>query len=218
MTDTIIFDLDGTLLNTLEDLMLSTNHALKSFNYPERTLEEIRNFVGNGVAKLIERAIPNGRCNPDFEACLECFKSHYSQTLKAHTAPYAGIIDMLLKLQEKGYKIAVVSNKFDKAVKDLCKLYFDTLVPVAIGEGKNTRPKPYPDGVFKAVLELNSTISNAIYSGDSDVDVETAHNAGLKCIGVTWGFRSVNVLKNAGADYIINTPDKIIEILDNLNS
>ena len=218
MTDTIIFDLDGTLLNTLEDLMLSTNYALKSFNYPERTLEEIRNFVGNGVAKLIERAIPNGRCNPDFEACLECFKSQYSQTLKAHTAPYDGIIDMLLKLQEKGYKIAVVSNKFDKAVKDLCKLYFDTLVPVAIAEGKNTRPKPYPDGVFKAVLELNSTISNAIYSGDSDVDVETAHNAGLKCIGVTWGFRSVNVLKNAGADYIINTPDEIIEILDNLNS
>ena len=218
MTDTIIFDLDGTLLNTLEDLKLSTNYALKTFNYPERTLDEVRNFVGNGVSKLIERAIPHGKANPDFEACLKCFKEHYANTLQAHTVPYDGIIEMLTKLKNNGWKIAVVSNKFDIAVKDLCKRYFNDLIHIAIGESEQTKPKPAPDGVFKAILELNSTVANAVYSGDSDVDVQTAHNAGLKCIGVTWGFRDINILNNAGADYIIDKPEEIFDILNKLNS
>ena len=217
MKDTIIFDLDGTLLNTLEDLKNSTNYALKQFSYPEHNIEDIRKFVGNGVAKLIERAIPQGCDNPNFEKCLDIFKTHYSKNLLNHTEPYDGIIPMLTELQNKGFKIAVVSNKFDAAVKDLCKLYFKTLVPVAIGESENTRKKPYPDGVLKAIKELNSTVETSIYAGDSDVDVLTAHNAGLKCIGVTWGFRDLELLQATGADYIANTPHEILTILTLIN-
>lgn len=215
MIDTIIFDLDGTLLNTLKDLQISTNYALKEYSYPEKEIEQIRNFVGNGVAKLIERAIPDGTANPDYTSCLECFKGHYSKNMLNHTAPYDGIIELLEKLNKNGYKIGVVSNKFDSAVKDLCNLYFKNLVKVAIGESGITRKKPYPDGVFNAIKELNSSIETSIYAGDSNVDVETAHNAGLKCIGVTWGFRDKANLQNAGADYIVNLPDEIFGILKN---
>lgn len=213
MIDTVIFDLDGTLLNTLDDLKDSTNFALNKFGYPERTIEEVRRFVGNGVGKLIERAIPDGLVNPCHEKCLKIFKENYAENMYNKTAPYNGIIDMLTELQTRQIKTAVVSNKFDSAVKELCKKYFNGLIQISIGECETVRKKPAPDSILKAVRELNSDIKNCIYVGDSDVDVQTAKNAGIPCIGVTWGFRDKELLQKEGADYIVNFPNEIIHLI-----
>ena len=213
MINTIIFDLDGTLLNTLEGLKNSTNFALKKFNCPEITLEQTRSFVGNGVRKLIERAIPNGEKNPDFEKCLNTFKEHYSKTMYQKTVAYDGIEDMLTELKRKGVKTGVVSNKFDTAVKELCKNYFDGLIIVAIGESPNVRKKPAPDSVLKAMKILGAKPENTLYVGDSDVDIQTAKNSNLKSVGVTWGFRDRELLEKEGADFIINTPCELLELI-----
>nr|QGT49770.1 phosphoglycolate phosphatase [uncultured Candidatus Melainabacteria bacterium] len=213
----IIFDLDGTLLNTLEDLKDSTNFALKTFNYPTRNIEDIRQFVGNGVAKLIERAIPQGKDNPDFEKCLETFKKHYSKNMYNKTAPYPQILETLETLKQKGYKTAVVSNKFDMAVKELCKKYFPNLIDFAAGENEacGIRKKPAPDTIIKTLEEFNLQNNEAIYVGDSDVDIMTAKNSDMPCISVTWGFRDKEFLSNHNAEIIINSPIEIIEILEN---
>ncbi len=216
MINTVIFDLDGTLLNTLEDLKDSTNFALEKFGYPSRNIEEVRKFVGNGVRKLIERAIPNGKENPDCESCLKVFKEHYKKNMYNKTAPYKGILELLKELKSRGIKTAVVSNKFDLAVKELCKRYFDGLIEIAIGESENVRKKPAPDSVLKAIQELKSERKSCIYIGDSDVDVQTAKNSGLKCIGVTWGFRDRELLESEGADFIVNHPSEIVEIITHL--
>ena len=213
MINTIIFDLDGTLLNTLEGLKNSTNFALKKFNCPEITLEQTRSFVGNGVRKLIERAIPNGEKNPDFEKCLNTFKEHYSKTMYQKTVAYDGIEDMLTELKKRGIKTGVVSNKFDTAVKELCKNYFDGLIIVAIGESPNVRKKPAPDSVLKAMKILGAKPENTLYVGDSDVDIQTAKNTNLKSVGVTWGFRDRELLEEEGADFIINTPCELLELI-----
>lgn len=213
MINTIIFDLDGTLLNTLEGLKNSTNFALKKFNSPEITLEQTRSFVGNGVRKLIERAIPNGEQNPDFEKCLNTFKEHYSKTMYQKTVAYDGIEDMLTELKKRGVKTGVVSNKFDTAVKELCKNYFDGLIIVAIGESPNVRKKPAPDSVLKAMKILGAKPENTLYVGDSDVDIQTAKNSNLKSVGVTWGFRDRELLEEEGADFIINTPCELLELI-----
>lgn len=213
MINTIIFDLDGTLLNTLEGLKNSTNFALKKFNCPEITLEQTRSFVGNGVRKLIERAIQNGEQNPDFEKCLNTFKEHYSKTMYQKTVAYDGIEDMLTELKKRGVKTGVVSNKFDTAVKELCKNYFDGLIIVAIGESPNVRKKPAPDSVLKAMKILGAKPENTLYVGDSDVDIQTAKNSNLKSVGVTWGFRDRELLEKEGADFIINTPCELLELI-----
>lgn len=217
MIKNVIFDLDGTLLNTLEDLAIATNYALKQFNYPQRTIEEVRQFVGNGVAKLIERAIPNGKNNPNFEKCLEIFKQNYSQIMYDHTAPYEGILPMLTELKAKGYKVSVVSNKFDAAVKELCKKYFPTLIDVAAGENEalGIKKKPAPDTVLKALKEINLKTCDAIYVGDSDVDIMTAKNSNIPCISVTWGFRDKDFLIKNGGNLFAQTPSDIIKILEN---
>ena len=215
MIHCVIFDLDGTLLNTLDDLCDSTNYALKQFGYPERTLDEIRHFVGNGVKKLIERAIPDGINNPDFEECLRVFKEHYAANMYNKTAPYNGVPEMLKELRLKGIHTAVVSNKFDSAVKQLCKKYFGDLIQVAIGENEEAgvRKKPAPDSVFRAMEELKVSIENVIYAGDSETDVQTAKNAEIDCIGCSWGFRSKDILKHEGAKYIIDSPQEILKIV-----
>lgn len=213
MINTIIFDLDGTLLNTLEGLKNSTNFALKKFDCPEITLEQTRSFVGNGVRKLIERAIPNGEKNPDFEKCLNTFKEHYSKTMYQKTVAYDGIEDMLTELKKRGIKTGVVSNKFDTAVKELCKNYFDGLIIVAIGESPDVRKKPAPDSVLKAMEILGAKPENTLYVGDSDVDIQTAKNTNLKSVGVTWGFRDRELLEEEGADFIINTPCELLELI-----
>lgn len=212
----IIFDLDGTLLNTLEDLTDSTNSALEQLNYNKRTIEEVRGFVGNGVRKLIERALPNGSENPDFEKCLETFKKNYSENMYNKTAPYNGIIEMLNKIKAKGYKIAVVSNKFDTAVKELCKRYFPDLIDYAAGENEacGIKKKPAPDTVLKTLAELGLNTNDAIYSGDSEVDIMTAKNSNMPCISVSWGFKDNEFLIKNGAEIIINKPDEIFKYLD----
>ena len=216
MKKIVIFDLDGTLLNTLDDLADSTNFALSKFNYPPRTIEEVRQFVGNGVAKLIERAIPEGKNNPNFEKCLAIFKENYAQNMYNKTAPYNGILDMLANLKSKGLKIAVVSNKFDLAVKELCQKYFNGYIDFAAGENEaaGIKKKPAPDTVLEVLKEFNLKPNEAIYVGDSDVDIMTAKNSDMPCISVTWGFRDEKFLLSYDATILIDSPDEIYRHLD----
>lgn len=216
--DTIIFDLDGTLLNSLEDLMDSVNYALLQFGYSPISLEQTRQFVGNGVARLIELAIPGGLNNPDFNSCVSTFRDYYSQNMLNKTRPYEGIMPVLDELSEEGYKMAIVSNKYDSAVKGLNKMYFDKYIYIAIGESEGVLRKPAPDTVIKAIEELGSCPESTIYVGDSEVDVKTAKNAKIEMIGVTWGFRERNVLEKEGARYIIDKPGELPEILQKLSS
>lgn len=211
MKKAVIFDLDGTLLNTLDDLADSTNYALSRFGYPTRTIDEVRQFVGNGVAKLIERAIPEGKNNPNFEKCLAIFKENYAQNMYNKTAPYNGIIEMLSNLKSKGIKIAVVSNKFDLAVKELCKKYFEGFIDFAAGENEaqGIKKKPAPDTVISVLNEFNFAPEDAVYVGDSDVDIMTAKNSKMPCISVTWGFRDEKFLLENGATILINAPSEI---------
>ncbi len=193
----IIFDLDGTLLNTLDDLAASTNHALREMGYPERTLLEVRTFVGNGVAKLIERAVPAGTALEKAEETLAVFKKHYATHCEEKTAPYEGVISLLDKLLENGKILAVVSNKLDSAVAVLCKQYFGDRMTVTVGDRDGIRKKPYPDSVNEVLARLGISKEEAIYIGDSDVDIETAKNAEMDCISVTWGFRDRDILLRA---------------------
>ena len=217
MIEAVIFDLDGTLLYTLEDLKNSTNFSLRTFGYPERTLEEVRQFVGNGVRKLIERAVSEGTDTGITEEVLRVFKENYGQNMYNCTKPYNSIEKLLLGLRQNGLKTAVVSNKFDLAVKELCKKYFGNLIDVAIGQRDDVPKKPAPDGVFAAIDELGVKLKNCIYVGDSDVDVLTARNSGLPCIGVTWGYREKELLESKGADYIVNDPLEILDLIKELN-
>ena len=212
--DTIIFDLDGTLLNTLDDLADSVNYALGMYGFPCREIAEVRSFVGNGVARLMELSIPDGLKNLQYEKCLADFCSYYSENMQNKTGAYEEIMELLKELSKVGYKIAIVSNKFDKAVKELNQVYFGEYIKVAIGESENIRRKPAPDTVFKALEELGSTADKAVYVGDSEVDVQTAKNSGIMCVGVTWGFRGREVLEREGADYIIDRPGELLKIID----
>ena len=215
-----IFDLDGTLLYTLEDLKDSVNYALCKYNYPQRTLGEVRNFVGNGVRLLMVRSIPEGDKNPHFEEILKCFKDHYADNMYNKTTPFDGILNMLEELKNRGFKIGVVSNKFDTAVKELCKKYFGSLVEVAIGEDEQhgVRKKPAPDSVLKAMEILGCDKNLTYYIGDSEVDIETAANSGLKCISVTWGYKNREVLVSHGAKVIVDAPQEILDFVSENNS
>ncbi len=194
----ILFDLDGTLLNTLGDLHASTNYVLRSFGYPERTLEEVRQFVGNGARRLIEQAIPADQDN--VEAVLAAFQMYYAANCNHLTAPYPGIPEALEAL--RAYPLAVVSNKPDRAVKELAKIYFPDLY--ARGESTDCRRKPYPDMVEKTLAALGA--DTCIYVGDSEVDVETAKNAGVPCLSVTWGFRERQVMETVGSTHFCDDP------------
>lgn len=216
--DTVIFDLDGTLLNTLEDLTDSVNYALTLNSLPIRKITDIRKFVGNGIARLIELCIPDGLGNPKFEKCLSDFRSHYSANMQNKTGAYSGVQELLKQLSKENYKLAIVSNKFDKAVKDLNLIYFGEYIKTAIGESKNISRKPAPDTVFKALEELAASSDKAIYVGDSEVDVKTAKNSKLTSVGVTWGFRDREVLKQEGADYIVDKPEELLKLLASLNN
>ncbi len=213
--NTIIFDLDGTLLNTLDDLTLSINFALKSFNYPIRTKEEIKSFVGNGIEKAMIKALPSKlKYENELSLIIETFKKYYSSHAYEQTKPYNGIIEMLNNLKSKGYKLGVVSNKYDKAVKELCNYYFKDLIQVAIGESKEIMKKPDPGGVLKVIKEFKDNIKSSIYIGDSEVDIATANNANIKCISVLWGFRDRVILEKAGGKNFVTTPDEIIKIIE----
>lgn len=209
----IIFDLDGTLLNTLGDLQTSTNYALGTYGFPLRTKEEVRRFVGNGVEMLIRRALPSSATEEDFARCFAAFREHYAAHCYDTTAPYPGIMPMLRTLKDKGTKLAIVSNKLQLAVTELNERFFGSLVSVAIGEREGVRRKPAPDMVLTAIKELGADICNCVYVGDSDVDIQTARNAGLPCLSVLWGFRSKDFLLEHGATTLISEPAEIINYL-----
>jgi len=209
MVQAVIFDMDGTVLNTLFDLTESVNFSLKKFSLPPKTIEQVRKAVGNGVYKLAKRVLPENFSEDELSKWLEIFKNHYSKNMYNHTKSYDGILDVLKELKTKGIKTAIVSNKYDSAVKELSKKYFKDLIDVSIGQSDEIEPKPSPKGIIKAINELN--IQSAIYVGDSDVDIQTAQNANLPVIGVTWGFRDRENL--TGADYIIDKPCEILNII-----
>ena len=211
MYKTYIFDLDGTLLNTLGDLAASTNYALRQYGMPEHTIDDVRRFVGNGVGKLIERAIPEGLANPQYEDVLATFRKHYMLHSLDTTAPYPGIESLLHSLRSHGCNVAVVSNKFYNATVELCRHFFADTVEVAIGERENIRRKPAPDTVFEAMRQLGVSGEDTVYVGDSDVAVATARNSGIPCISVLWGFRDRDFLIEHGATTFVNTPEDIIK-------
>ena len=210
---TAVFDLDGTLLDTLEDLYLATNHALTLHGFPLRSRDEVRMFVGNGVEMLIRRAVPAGTDEETTLAVLANFKTTYAAICENHTRPYDGILDMLTALRERGIRVAVVSIKFDAATKKLCKKYFGDLVEVAIGERAGVRKKPAPDTVHEALRELGVTAEGAVYIGDSDVDIQTARNCGMPCISVTWGLRDKDFLLQSGAEILVDTPERLLGVI-----
>lgn len=208
-----IFDLDGTLLDTLQDLAISANFALEACGYPKRTIEEIRCFVGNGIEKLIERASPADISADDRKKILEIFKLHYADHCEDHTAPYDGIVPLLDCLAEAGISLAVVSNKIDSAVRSLCEKYFGNRFSVAIGEREGIRRKPCPDSVLEVLSETEFSLENAVYIGDSEVDILTARNAGMEAIIVTWGFRDKDFLKASGAKTLVDSVAEIGRLL-----
>lgn len=218
MIDTIIFDLDGTLLNTLDDLMDSVNFALRSFNLKERSRDEIRRFLGNGVTMLIKRSVPQGTSDELREKVFAAFRQHYLENMENKTAPYDGIMPLLEKAEKLGYKTGVVSNKLDEAVKELCRKTFGSLIGFAKGaEGESDR-KPNPINVIKCVEALGSIAEGCVYVGDSEVDFQTAQNAEMKCISVLWGFRTKQELLPFGADTFIEKPEELLMLIDKMNN
>ena len=207
-----IFDLDGTLLDTLGDLAASTNYALRTHGMPEHSIDDVRRFVGNGVRKLMERAIPGGAANPDFEATFATFRQYYMEHSLDTTKPYEGIPETLAELKRRGCRLAVVSNKMMAATQELCRYFFPDTIEVAIGENESQgiRKKPAPDTVFAALLKLGVGNGEAVYVGDSDVDIQTAANAGLPCISVLWGFRDRDFLIQHGAKSFISAPSELL--------
>lgn len=211
----ILFDLDGTLLNTLEDLTDSVNVTLASHGYPLRSREEIRSFLGNGSEALLRAALPKGTEEAVFAACLAEYQAYYRVHMEDKTAPYSGILPLLKKLKESGLRIGVVSNKFDTAVRGLCEKYFPDCIDAAAGEreAEGIRRKPAPDMVFTAAKRLGVKSEDCIYIGDSEVDLQTAKNAGMDCISVCWGFRDAAFLEKAGATHLVHTPQELEKLL-----
>lgn len=211
--DTVIFDLDGTLLNTLEDLHDCVNVIMERFGWAGHSLGQIRKFVGNGIGKLMERSVPGGRENEQFEKAFSEFKSYYTSHCQIRTRPYDGVVELMQRLAENGYRMAIVSNKNDAAVKELNQIYFDRYIKAAIGDRAGARRKPAPDSVIMALHELGSEKEKAVYIGDSEVDYETAKNSGLDCILVSWGFRDRELLERMEGAVVVDTCEEICRFL-----
>ena len=212
-----IFDMDGTILNTLDDLTDSVNEIIKKYNYPLHTVEEVRYMVGNGIPKLIERAIPDGRSNPQFEKILADFISYYEEHCAIKTAPYDGVVDCIKTLRAAGIKIAVNTNKVESAAIALCDDYFPGLFDIISGSRPGMPPKPAPDGIYeilkRAGMDGKTEGQRAVFIGDSDVDMQTGMNAGLDVIGVDWGFRGKAFLEEHGAKIIMMTAKELSDYL-----
>ena len=209
----VIFDLDGTLLDTLDDLADGVNYALEFYSLPKRTTDEIRSFVGNGVANLISRSVPDGCDEETVNKVLKTFKPYYAAHSRCKTKPYDGILKVLDTLNEKGIKTAIVSNKFDAAVKELNSFYFGERIKTALGETPDIKRKPAPDMVFAALDELGVLACESVYIGDSEGDITVSDAAGLDCICATWGFRSREVLEKSGGTAFADTPAELLSIL-----
>lgn len=212
--DTVIFDLDGTLLNTLEDLADAVNFVMREHQYPERTIDEVRRFVGNGIRRLMEQAVPETVSGDEFEQVFEQFKNYYTEHCQIKTCAYDGIMPLLEDLYEKGYVMAIVSNKNHAAVCELNDIYFKEYIKVAIGQKDGIRKKPAPDTVLQALKELGKEKETAIYVGDSEVDFATAENTGMDCVLVTWGFRTVEELAEFSPTVFINRPEELLGVLE----
>ncbi len=206
----VLFDLDGTLTDTLSDLTNSVNYALLQFGFTARSADEVRSFVGNGVRRLINLSVPENTPDDICEECLNLFKEHYKNNSCIETKPYEGISEMLAELKSRGIKTAVVTNKMHSAAADIVERFFGSFVEVTVGQVDGVAQKPQPDGIFFALEKLGVSKENAIYVGDSEVDCLTARNAGVPCIGVEWGFRDRSVLEAHGADIIVNKPQGIL--------
>ena len=211
--DTVIFDLDGTLLNTLEDLADAVNFVMRANEYPERTIEEVRCFVGNGIRRLMELAVPEGVSGETFENVFEQFKSYYTDHCQIKTCAYEGIMELLEKLYTAGVSMAIVSNKNHAAVCELNEIYFKKYIEVAIGQKDGIRKKPAPDTVLQALKELGKEKESAIYVGDSEVDFLTAQNTGMDCVLVTWGFRTTEELGVYEPMAFIEKPEQLLNVL-----
>ena len=212
-----IFDMDGTILNTLDDMTDSLNVILEKYKLPLHTLDEVRFMVGNGIPKLIERAIPQGLENPDFDKILADFISYYEEHCAVKTAPYAGIPECIKTLRAAGIKIAVNTNKVEPAAIALCNDYFPGLFDIISGSRPGMPPKPAPDGIYeilnRAGMDGKSVDQKAVFIGDSDVDMQTGMNAGLDVIGVDWGFRGKKFLEEHGAKLIMMSAQELTEYL-----
>ena len=207
----VLFDLDGTLLDTLEDLTDSVNAILKKYGFPLRNREEIRRFLGNGSERLMREALPKDISEMDFAKYLAEYQAYYKAHMEVKTAPYDGILRLLGELRHAGFKIGVVSNKFDLAVKGLCEKYFPGDIDAAAGERERDgiRRKPAPDMIFTAAERLGVQPADCLYVGDSEVDILTAKHAGLDCVSVTWGFRDAAFLRAAGATHLVHTAEEL---------
>ncbi|MCD8231591.1 MAG: HAD-IA family hydrolase [Clostridiales bacterium] len=206
----MIFDMDGTILDTLEDLTDSLNYALKKSGMSERSLSEVREFVGNGIRKLIERAVPANTPIDKVNRVTADFSENYRQNCANKTRPYDGIPKVLSSLRVRGVQTAVVSNKVDFAVQQLCVQYFDGLFDLAVGERESVRKKPAPDAIYAVLEHFGLEKKDALYIGDSEVDIQTAANAGMDCICVGWGFREEDFLFRNGAAVVLKRPDEIL--------
>lgn len=211
--DAVIFDLDGTLTDTLADLRNSVNFALSRFGFPERTTEEIRSFVGNGVRRLIYLSVPDNTTDETSEECLSVFKEYYNANSLVETKPYDGITEMLTELKSRGVKTAVVTNKMHSAAVGIVEHFFGNLIDTTVGQIDGVSQKPKPDGIYKALEMLGTEKEKSVYAGDSEVDCITAKNAGIPCVGVTWGFRDREVLTENGAEYIADSVRELTELL-----
>ncbi len=206
----IFFDLDGTLLDTLDDLTAAVNHALVAYGYPPHTCAAVRAFIGDGVSALVHRALPPATSVEREAAVLALFRSYYASHNREMTAPYDGILPLLTHLRERGVRLGVVSNKFDSAVRELCDFFFPALIDVAVGESPAVRRKPAPDSLLAAAAQLGVSPAESVYIGDSDVDILTARAANMPCISVLWGFRDRDALLAAGAETTVASPAALL--------
>lgn len=209
----VIFDLDGTILDTLQDLANSVNHALRTHGYPERSLDEVRRFIGNGVRVLMQRSCPAGLAEAAQDEALATFRAHYDVHCKDNTGPYEGIHELLNALLEKGIRTAVVSNKIEPAVIVLCDEHFPGQFEYMVGNRPDLAPKPSPDSVNEVIGKMGLEKREVVYIGDTEVDIQTANNAGIDCIGVDWGFRDGETLQKLGVKYLVNKPAEVLDIV-----
>ena len=209
-----IFDLDGTLLDTLDDLWDAVNHTMDLYGFPHRTRDEVRSFVGNGVERLIELSVPDGLNNPKFTEAVASYRAYYAANSEHKTAPYAGVTGLIRKLLSDGIAVSVVSNKPHGSTVTLCAKYFpDIAVVCGEREAEGIRRKPYPDTVFKAVEDLGLQVTDCVYIGDSEVDIRTAANAGMDCISVLWGFRDEDYLREEGGTEFVRSADELYDAI-----
>lgn len=209
----VIFDMDGTILNTLEDLKNATNYSLRQFGMPEHSLEEVRMFVGNGIRKLVERAVPAGTSEEKIAQVFDVFLEYYEIHSADNTSPYPGILELVEKLKKSGIKTAVSTNKADVPAQELGREYFNGIFDLIVGQQDGLKVKPAPDSVNKILSILDIQKKDAIYIGDSDVDVQTAKNSGLDFIGVSWGFRGREFLEKNGAKNIVDNANEILDLV-----